>query len=197
MSRTYPDEKQCLKILKDSGCSQRVIVHCRTVLAVAEVIAERIPEADRGLVTAGALLHDLGRSRDHSIMHAVVGAEMAEDLGMPPELVEIIRRHTGAGLDEDDVAMFGLPDWDYFPRTIEQKIVAAADNLVSDSSLVSHRVPAEKLRGKGAPKGADRIIALHKELSDNVGFDMDLIVEMIGEHPVEGHQQRRRAQGRF
>jgi len=194
LSRTYPDEKQCLKILKDSGCSQRVTVHCRTVRAVADVIAERMPDCDRGLVTAGALLHDLGRSRDHSIMHAVVGAEMAEKLGLPQELVEIIRRHTGAGLDEEDVATFGLPGWDYIPRTIEQKIVAAADNLVSDSSLVSHRVPAEKLRGKGAPRGADRIIALHKELSDRVGFDLDLIVEMIGEHPAEGHPQRRHAQ---
>ncbi|MGE4577214.1 MAG: HDIG domain-containing metalloprotein [Candidatus Methanomethylophilaceae archaeon] len=184
-------------MLKDAGCSQRVIVHCRTVRVVADVISKRIPEADRDLVTAGALLHDIGRSKDHTIMHAVVGAEMAEKLGLPAELVEIIRRHTGAGLDEEDIATFGLPSWDYFPRTIEQKIVAEADNLVSDSALVSHRVPAEKLRSRGAQKGADRIIALHRELSDRVGFDLDLIVEMTGERPVENQCQRLRSQEKF
>lgn len=197
MSRTCPDDKECLKILKDAGCSQRVMVHCRTVRVVADIISERIPGVDRDLVTAGALLHDIGRSRDHTIMHAVVGAEMAGKLGLSEELVEIIRRHTGAGLDEEDIAMFGLPGGDYIPRTIEQKIVAAADNLVSDSALVSHRVPAEKLRSKGAPRGADRIMALHRELSDKVGFDLDLIVEMTGEYPVENQCQRRRAQEKF
>lgn len=197
MSKTYPDDKQCLKILKDAGCSNRVMVHCRTVRAVADAISERIPEADRELVTAGALLHDLGRSKDHTIMHAVVGAEIAENLGLPQEIVEILRRHTGAGLDEEDVEMLGLPHWDYIPRTIEQKIVAAADNLVSDSLVVSHLQPAEKLRNKGAPRGADRIIALHRELSEMVGFDLDLIVKIIGEHPVDPQPQRRRAQEKY
>ncbi len=181
---TIPDEKECIAILKKAGCSSRVIHHCRTVKAVADAIAARIPGANKELVSAGALLHDLGRAKDHTILHAVVGAQMAEELNLPQDIVEIIRRHTGAGLDEEDIEFFEMPPGDYYPRTKEQKIVAEADNLVSDSAVVSHRIPAEKLIRKGAPEGAERIIALHNELSEAVGFDLDLIVRIIGESPL-------------
>lgn len=196
MSKIYPDEKECIRILKEAGCSPRIILHCRTVKEVAEVILSSIPRANRELVVAGALLHDLGRSLDHTILHAVIGARMVEELGLPKELSEIVRRHTGAGLDDEDVKVFGLPKGDYFPRTIEQKIVAEADNLVSDSNIVSHKVPVEKLRKKDAPSGAERILALHKELSEEVGFDLDLIIEKIGENPLGDRPQRRRDQER-
>lgn len=196
MSKIYPDDKECLRILKESGCSPRVILHCRTVREVADVISARISRANKDLVTAGALLHDIGRSYDHTIMHAVIGAQIAEELDLPTEIVEIIRRHTGAGLDDDDIKAFGLPKGDYYPRTIEQKIVAEADNLVSDSTIVSHHVPVEKLRKKDALNGAERILALHEELSKEAGFDLDLIIEMMGENPLGDRSQRRRDQGR-
>lgn len=196
MSKTYPNEKECIQILKEAGCSSRVILHCRTVKVVADVILAGIPRANKDLVIAGALLHDIGRSRNHTILHAVIGAHMIEELGLPKEISEIVRRHTGAGLDDEDIETFGLPEGDYYPRTIEQKIVAEADNLVSDSSLVSHQTPVEKLRKKDASGGADRILALHEELSKEVGFDLDLIIEMIGENPVGDQLQRRRDLGR-
>ncbi|HKM08891.1 MAG TPA: HDIG domain-containing protein [Candidatus Methanomethylophilaceae archaeon] len=185
-----PNERKCISILKNAGCSPRIILHCRTVKAVADIISENIPEADLDLVSSGALLHDLGRARDHTIMHAVIGAIMAEELGLPSEIVEIIRRHTGAGLDQQDIDEFGMPPGDYFPRTIEQKIVAEADNLVSDSILVSHHVAAEKLIWKDAPRGAERVYALHKELSEMAGFDLDKIVDIIGDRPLEEPRQR-------
>lgn len=192
-----PDEKECIAILKKAGCSPRVIHHCRTVKTVADIIAARIPDADRRLVVAGALLHDLGRAKDHTILHAVVGAAMAEEMGLSQDIVEIIRRHTGAGLDEQDIEFFGMPPGDYYPRTTEQKIVAEADNLVSDSIIVSHRVPVEKLIRKGAPDGAERIIALHNELSEKVGFDLDLIVQIIGECPLGEPPRHRHDRERF
>ncbi len=189
---TIPDEKECIAILKEAGCSPRIIHHSRTVKAVADIIAARIPGVNKELVVAGALLHDLGRVKDHTIRHAAIGARMAEELGLPEDVTEIIKRHTGAGLDDDDIQAFDLPPGDYYPRTIEQKIVAHADNLVSDSLVVSHRVPVEKLMAKDAFGGAERIIELHKELSETVGFDLDLIVEIIGDSPLgEPPRQRR------
>lgn len=196
MSKKYPNEKECIQILKEAGCSSRVILHCRTVKEVAEIISKSIPRADKDLIIAGALLHDLGRSLNHTILHAVIGAQMIEELGLPKEVSEIVRRHTGAGLDDEDIEAFGLPQGDYYPRTIEQKIVSQADNLVSDSTLVSHHVPVEKLRKKDAPNGAERILALHDELSKEAGFDLDLIIERIGENPVGDPLQRRRDQER-
>lgn len=179
---SIPNDEKCIRLLQEAGCKRRVIIHCCTVNAVAQEMLTRI-DADRELVTAGALLHDIGRSVDHTIMHAVIGSQIAKAYGMPDELVEIIRRHTGAGLDDEDVAEFGLPPGDYMLRTLEQKIVAQADNMVSDNRVVDHERSVSKLRSKGAYKGADRIEALHWELSKLYGENMDVIPHRIGEMP--------------
>lgn len=178
-----PTDEECIAYLWDAGCKKRVVVHCATVRAVAEEIAKGIPEADMDLVIAGALLHDIGRSRDHSIMHAYIGSRIARDLGLPKALCDIIRKHTGAGLDDEDVKEMGLPPGDYVPNTLEEKIVAHADNLVSDNRVVPHQHSVDKLRFKGADRGADRIEVLHRELSELYGRDLDLLVAEMGEYP--------------
>jgi len=153
------------------------------VKAVAVTIAEGM-HADMELVIAGALLHDIGRSKDHTIMHANVGADMAERLGLPRELVSIIRKHIGAGVDILDARSMGLPRRDYMPRTLEEKIVAHADNLVSDNKVVAHSHSVEKLRTKGSNRGADRITALHQELSKLYGKDLDEVASSLGDAPA-------------
>ncbi|MDR3282369.1 MAG: HDIG domain-containing protein [Candidatus Methanoplasma sp.] len=183
MSRELPDEAECIRMLYDAGCKKRVVIHCCTVKAVAEEMVRNIKAADGRLVLAGALLHDIGRSVDNSIMHATVGSDIVRGLGLPSELSEIVRKHTGAGLDADDVRDFGLPSGDYIPRTLEEKIVAHADNLVSDDRVVGHVHSVEKLRAKGAVRGAERVEKLHWELSSLYGMDLDVIPEIIGERP--------------
>ncbi len=182
MSR-IPSDRECVRILQEEGCKMRVIVHCCTVRAVAEEIASRVPEADMSTVVAGALLHDVGRSIDHSIMHAYLGSEIVAARGLPQELVDIVRKHTGAGLDDSDVEELGLPPGDYMPRTIEEKIVAHADNMVSDNRVVHHDHSVNKLMAKGAFRGAERIEVLHAELSGMYGEDLDCIIGRIGEYP--------------
>ncbi len=178
----YPNESECIEILKEAGCTKRVIIHCCTVRTVAEQMIKRI-DCDKDLVIAGAMLHDIGRAVDHSVMHANVGADMAAELGLPDELVNIIRKHTGAGLDQEDVKEMGLPPGDYMPSTIEEKIVAHSDNMVSDNAVVMHSHSVDKLLMKGATRGADRIERLHEELSELYGEDLDSIVLDIGEYP--------------
>lgn len=182
MSR-IPSDRECVEYLIDEGCKRRVIIHCCTVRAVAEEMVDHIDGVDRELVIAGALLHDIGRSVDHSIMHAYIGSRIVEDLGLAPELVDIVRKHTGAGLDEADVEELRLPAGDYMPRTLEEKIVAHADNLVSDNRVVTHEHSVSKLVSKGAFRGAERIELLHMELSNLYGRDLDVIPELIGEYP--------------
>ena len=183
MSSTIPSDERCIEYLEEAGCKRRVIIHCCTVNAVAQEMVSRIDGADKELVTAGALLHDIGRSVDHSIMHAYIGSQIAAAYGLPQPLVDIIRKHTGAGLDAEDVEEMGLPPADYMPRTVEEKIVAHADNLVSDNRVVDHMHSVNKLRTKGAFRGADRIEELHAELSRLYGEDLDVIPSRIGEYP--------------
>jgi uncharacterized protein/tRNA (cytidine56-2'-O)-methyltransferase len=180
---SIPNDRQCIQYLIDSGCKKRVIIHCCTVRAVAEEIASKIRIADMPTVIAGALLHDIGRSKEHTIMHAYIGSKIVEDYGLPQTLVDIVRKHTGAGLDQEDVEELGLPPGDYMPKTIEEKIVAHADNLVSDNRVVDHNHSVSKLINKGAFRGADRIEMLHMELSDLYGEDLDIMPKRIGEYP--------------
>lgn len=140
-------------------------------------------EADIDLVSAGAMLHDLGRAEEHGMSHAVVGVRLAEARGLDRRIVEIIRRHIGAGLDEQDVQDMGLPPGDYIPRTLEQKIVAHADNLVNDNRVWSYQNALEKMIAKGLFRAADRLHILHNELSALYGMDLDLLVDAIGEFP--------------
>lgn len=190
--RGIPGEKECIDLLFEVGCKKRVVVHCATVRAVAEAMAERIPQADMDLVIAGALLHDIGRSVTHSIMHGPVGAQILAERGYPPVLTEIVRRHTGAGLDQQDVEEMGLPPGDYLLRTIEQKIVAHADNLVSNDEVVPHEHAVQKLADKGAVRGAQRIEDLHWEISELYGEDLDNLVKRLGPHPkLKGVKPRR------
>ena len=183
MSSTIPNEDQCIELLIEAGCKRRVIIHCCTVEAVAKEIVSRVKGADPDLVAAGALLHDIGRSVDHSIMHAYIGSQIVQAHGLPQPIVDIVRKHTGAGLDAKDVEELGLPDADYMPRTLEEKIVAHADNMVSDNKVVKHSHSSDKLRNKGAERGADRIDALHAELSALYGEDLDVIPDRIGQYP--------------
>jgi uncharacterized protein/tRNA (cytidine56-2'-O)-methyltransferase len=183
LSRNIPDEYSCIDILKEAGCKQRVIIHCCTVGAVADEMLSRI-KADRPLAMAGALLHDIGRSVDNGISHAIIGSEILHDMGFPEELVKIVKKHTGAGLDDIDIRDLGLPPGDYMPKTIEEKIVAHADNLVSDNRVVGHRHSVEKLIGKGAIRGAERMELLHSEMSKLYGADLDTIIGIIGEYPT-------------
>ena len=179
---TYPSDSECIRLLTEAGCKRRVIVHCCTVWTMAEAIAEGI-DCDVDLVRAGAFLHDIGRSVDHSIMHAVIGASIARKLGLPEEIVQIIKRHIGAGLDQYEVKEMNLPDDDYMPITIEQKIVCHADNLVSDNKFVVHSYSVDRLMHKGSVRGAKRIAALHKELSELYGSDIDGLVTKLGPYP--------------
>ena len=176
---TYPHDSECIRLLTEAGCKRRVIVHCCTVWTMAEAMARRI-DCDIDLLRAGAFLHDIGRSVDHSIMHAVIGASIAADLGLPREVVEIIRKHVGAGLDEQDVIEMGLPKGNYIPDTIEQKIVCHADNMVSDNKFVPHTYSVDRLMHKGSVRGARRIADLHKELSKLYGEDLDSLVLALG-----------------
>jgi len=103
----------------------------KIALRIANQLIFRGYDVDIRLVEAGALLHDIGRSQSHEVDHAVVGAEIARGLGLSEKLVLIIERHIGAGIPESEAKALGLPARDYFPVSLEEKIVSYADKLIA------------------------------------------------------------------
>jgi uncharacterized protein len=168
-------EKEALDLLRKSGCSPGVIEHCRAVAAYAREIARDIRNCARknraemnidiDLVYSGGLLHDIGRSKTHGISHAVEGAKIAIENGLDEKLINIIERHIGAGIPEEEAVALGLPAKDYIPSTLEEKIVAHADNLMSGKGIGSIDELVAGLRKKQKDeKIIQRIIELNSEI---------------------------------
>jgi uncharacterized protein len=175
VNEELPSSQTALKLLSEAGCSKRVIAHCKAVSALAVKFAEACEkkeiDVDVELVEVGALLHDIGRSKTHGVDHAVVGVEIAESLNLPESIVSIIERHIGGGISAEEAKDLGLPVKDYFPLTLEEKLVAYADKLIEGSRVVPIERTIEQFSRKlGEHHPAiDRIIRLHEELLPLIG----------------------------
>jgi uncharacterized protein len=132
--------------------ASHVIEHCKNVtkiaLRMANLLIFRGYDVDIRLVEAGALLHDIGRSRSHDVDHVVRGVEIAREFGFSEKLVRIIERHVGAGIPEDEAKELGFPDGHYIPESLEEKIVTYADKLISGHSEVHIEVTINQLAEK-------------------------------------------------
>lgn len=171
-SRGLPSRDECLSLLRENGCNEKVVWHCEAVAALAVKMARRC-RADVALVEAGGLLHDLGRCASHGMDHAVRGASLATELKLPKKLVRIIERHIGAGLSKSEAKALGLPEKDYIPETLEEKIVAHADNLMEGSRRVTIGRATGQLVRAGKTELAHRVLAMHNDLSATCGIDVD------------------------
>jgi uncharacterized protein len=175
VNEKLPSAQTALNLLSEKGCSNSVIAHCVAVSALAVKFAEACKkkglDVDVDLVEVGALLHDIGRSKTHGVTHAVVGVEIAKSLNLPESVVSIIERHIGGGIAADEAKELALPVKDYFPTTLEEKLVAYADKLIEGCRVVPIERTVEKFSrelGEHHP-ALDRIIRLHEELFPLIG----------------------------
>lgn len=155
-----------IELLKKENTPENVIDHCRAVCAKAMKIASNFDDADCDLIRKGALLHDIGRSKTHGIRHAIVGAEIARKYGYEEDVLNIIERHIGAGITKEEAKSLGLPERSYMPQTLEEKIVAHADNLISGTEEVDMDFVIEKWRRRipDYDDNIERLIELDNEL---------------------------------
>lgn len=167
-STTYLRRNEAIKLLENANCSSGVIRHCIAVSKNAREIAEKLKkngyDIDVNFVEIAALLHDIGRSNTHGIFHGVEGAKILKGYGLEEKFIRICERHIGAGLTKDDALSLGLPAGNYLPETLEEKIIAHADNITSKDKIVDISVTIrdfEKKLGKGHP-AINRL----KELND-------------------------------
>jgi len=175
VNKKLPSSQMALTFLSEVGCSERVIDHCKAVSALAVKFAKACESkgltVDVNLVEVAAILHDIGRSKTHGVDHAVVGVEIAKSLNLPEHIGSIIECHIGGGIDADEAKKLGLPIKDYFPTTLEEKLVAYADKLIKGSSVVSIERTIEQFSsklGKDHP-AVDRVIRLHEEIFPLIG----------------------------
>jgi uncharacterized protein (TIGR00295 family) len=160
-----PSRAECIRILREHGCDDQVVSHCEAVSALAVKIAKKC----RGNVH----LVEIG---GHTISHAVEGAKLATALKLPEDIVKMIERHVGAGITPKAAERLGLPRKDYSPKTLEEKIVAHADNLMSGSMRTGIEEAVGNIARKGEHEAALKVLRLHEELSKACGTNIDNVV---------------------
>ncbi|MGD0996644.1 MAG: HDIG domain-containing metalloprotein [Candidatus Bathyarchaeia archaeon] len=172
MSEELPSREQAIELLRKYNCLPKVINHCEEVAKLALEIASKLEKkgikVDLKLVEAGALLHDIGRSKSHAVDHGVVGAKMAELEGLPEAAVRIIKRHVGGGITSQEAEQFGWPKDIYEPVTLEEKIVSYADKLIDQSKRVPIDLEIERLQVEHRD-AAERVRKLHEEITRLLG----------------------------
>ena len=155
-----------IELLKKENTPENVIEHSKAVCKKAMEIAANFENVDEDLIRKGALLHDIGRSKTHGITHAIEGVKIAKKYGYEEDVLNIIERHIGAGITEEEAVNLGLPKKSYLPETLEEKIVAHADNLVSGSEEVDIDFVIEKWKRRitDSEDNIERLLKLDEEL---------------------------------
>jgi uncharacterized protein len=175
VSSPLPSRKQALQLLHETRCSSAVIRHCEAVAEVALKTASALKEkgftVDSDLVEIGALLHDIGRAKTHTVNHAIVGSEIAEAANLPEPVVSIIKRHVGGGITTAEAEKFGWPKDIYVPMTLEEKIVSYADKLIENGQQAPVEVTIRKLVKEHKKAAAERVRMLYEEIEHLLGED--------------------------
>ncbi|UXM85580.1 TIGR00295 family protein [Methanococcus aeolicus] len=148
-------------------------MHCLTVSLYAYEIASKIKQkndisVDLDLIILGALLHDIGRSKTHSISHGVEGAKILKKYNYNDKIIRIAETHIGAGIPKNEAIELNLPPKDYLQNTLEEQIVAHADNLISGIKIVRINDVIDKFKkntNENHPS-INRIINLNKKIND-------------------------------
>ncbi len=126
-------------------------------------------QVNRLFVEEAAMLHDIGiifcdAPRIHCfgshqyIEHGYLGAELLRKEGLPRH-ARVAERHTGSGITTEQVLReeLPIPEQDYCPETLEEKIICYADKFYSKSHLGEETAP-NKVRQMIWRYGYDAIV---------------------------------------
>ena len=162
-----------------------LLTHSRQVTDRALRIVDAHPEwteqglVDRQFIEEAAMLHDIGIifcnapkihciGQHKYIEHGYLGAELLRQEGLPKHAL-VAERHTGTGITIEQVEReeLPIPERDYCPQSLEEKIICYADKFYSKSHL-NEEVALSKVRANIWKYGHDAIVRWN-ELSELMG----------------------------
>ncbi len=173
-----PNAAQALALHKKYGSNDRTVNHCSACAGISALLLEKAAEKGHSLeeeaAISAALLHDIGRSQTQLVSHGYVGAQLLEKEGVDKVVVEIVKRHVGAGISSEEATSLGFPPGDYLPRTLEEKIVCFSDKMLDGDKAR----PFEEEVKRFVKKGHDvaRLRKLKEDVSAAVRADAESLV---------------------
>ena len=173
-----PNAQQALALHKKYRSKERTVAHCQACARISKLLAEaaaaRGNMVNQEAVEAGALLHDIGRSQSQLVNHGCVGAQILEKEGVDGIVVEIVRRHVGAGISAEEAAALGFPPGDYIPKTLEQKVVCFADKMLDGDKARPFEEEVKRFVKKG--HDVQRLRKLKEDVDAAVGTDAEALI---------------------
>lgn len=170
-----PDAQQALALHRKYGSNGRVVMHCEGCAKISKVLADKAARRGQTVsadtVVAAALLHDIGRSQTQLVNHGYVGAQILEKEGVDKIIVEIVRKHVGAGISAEEAVALGFPHGDYIPRTLEEKIVCFADKMLDGDKARPFEEEVKRFVKKG--HDVQRLRKLKEDVSAALGTDAE------------------------
>ena len=141
-----------------------LLTHSRQVADRALAIIDAHPQweeqglVDRTFVEEAAMLHDIGiifcdapkiycNGPHKYIEHGYLGAELLRKEGLPKHAL-VAERHTGTGITIEQVEReeLPIPERDYCPQSLEEKIICYADKFYSKTRPGTERTVVEAMR---------------------------------------------------
>jgi uncharacterized protein len=128
-----------------SECYHILMEHSQSVMDKALNIASRVHHLNPDLqfIEEASMLHDIGIFKTHApkiqclgdhpyICHGFLGRELLEALGYKKHAL-VCERHIGTGLTLEEIKSQNLPipEREYLPLSIEEKIICFADKFFS------------------------------------------------------------------
>ncbi|MDP2750491.1 MAG: HD domain-containing protein [Nanoarchaeota archaeon] len=152
------------KVLEHSRAVQR------TALGIAKKLARKGIFLDIPFIKSGSLLHDIGRSKcppktKSSIKHGIIGAKLLRQKGLFRH-ADLAERHIGAGITKTEAKKLGLPAKDYLPLSIEEKIIAHADNLVFGDKIKNFQMAYDCFEKELGKRYAQRLVKLKTQVEN-------------------------------
>jgi len=125
--------QQSIRILADysqeAGWNKHCFAVAHAAAKVGHVLLKKRP-IDCSFLWSAALLHDIGRYLTHDpLLHGVEGYKLLSMLGHEKE-AHVCASHILFGLNAAEATHLGLPDRDFVPRTVEDKLVPLIDYLI-------------------------------------------------------------------
>jgi uncharacterized protein len=150
-------------------CEKNVVLHS---IAVADYVYDfgikllnKKYDFDLNTAVLGAILHDIGRSKSHNIDHGIIGSEILLKNNFNEKYAKIAERHIGAGISIKEAEDLNLPKKDYIPKTLEEKVIANADNLVSGHIRVDIDFVIDKFKKRTNNEVSNKVYALYLEIN--------------------------------
>ena len=144
-----PSDDEIFALMSDLGLADGIKEHCIVVKEIALDIVDKIKQKnpdvqiDEDVVEAGALLHDIGRTRTHGIDHGYRGYMLMRDANIDERVARCALAHVLGGFDKEDIKHeFPSESRDeikisLMPKSIEEKIVCLADKQAEGTMQVT------------------------------------------------------------